>query len=127
MTDIKEKAKKCLCKMDLDEYLFDDGRRNNDAVNLCLLCCILDRNPWIEYQNIWGHHTKWAFDCEHGIECDVKMPYTQAMTIADFSKAKEHMERVIPWANKLYDNGRTSVYAILDKALMDSAYMEDLR
>lgn len=75
------KAAKCLANMAEDPLMFTAGRRNNDAVNLCIVCNILFADPF-----------------------EVAMMITKDAD--DYKHALDHIERVKPyvedWATHSY-------------------------
>lgn len=95
----KEAARWVLELMERDGELFASGRRNDDAVNMCCACVILGRDPKTELLN---QHLKHRDN-----------PQGRSVTEIDydFDMAKEHVERVIPYADNWYETwGDNTLY-----------------
>lgn len=75
-----------------DDNLFGDGRRNDDAVNLCCVCEVLGKDPMEAYREQQVHHY------DHDIHrCKAKVDM-------DFITGRSHMERIIPYAKQAFED-----------------------
>ena len=67
---------------------FSDGRRNDDAVDLCCICRALRKDPYSELDCISANH-KWSAD--------------------RYNKALEHVDRVAPYSRSWSNPGNLDV------------------
>lgn len=84
--DVKKKAEIIWHNMEEDSNLFGAHRRNDDAVNFCIVCRILDKNINRAYQEMQRYH--WEHDVYR----------SKFQVDFDFKEGREHIDRVTPYS-----------------------------
>lgn len=93
-----------------DNDLFGDGRRNDDAVNLCCVCKVLGKDPMSGYLEQQSHH--YDHDVTRG----------KAKVDLDFLSGREHMDRVMLYCDGWYEAAGNDI--IESFGLMSASYMQ---
>lgn len=119
----EEKAQKIWDKMLVEPNLFGDHRRNNDAVNFCIVANILGKDIMKAYKDMCDYHL------EHETDEDLKLRnpnncpvnYRTYYAEYDFQLGLDHVDRVYgyekAWARK-DPAGKGLAFAIMDADYM---------
>lgn len=92
-----------------DEDLFGSGRRNDDAVNLCCVCKVLDKDPVLAYSEQYSYH----------YNNDVSR--SKANVDTDFDRGRQHIVRVLDYCDRWFDK---SNYDIIENyGILSASYM----
>lgn len=106
----KEKAAAIWQAMLADDDLFGDHRRNDDAVNLCCVCKVLDKDP------ISGFYEQQSYHYDHDIN------RAKAKVDLDFMNGRAHINRVLLYCDGWFDAVSDDI--IENYGILSASYMQ---
>lgn len=93
-----------------DDDLFGDHRRNDDAVNLCCVCKVLDKNP------VSGFYEQQSYHYDHDIN------RSKAKVDLDFMTGRTHIDRVLNYCDGWFDAVGDDI--IENYGILSASYMQ---